>query len=88
MFNKTDKTEIKRFINYFVIPEDKANHLIYGLLIYFLASLLYPSLALLIVIIIALLKEVYDNYGNGTSDWKDFMFTITLPLLIEIIRSY
>lgn len=74
-----------------VIPEDKANHFIYGCLIYSLSSLIFTiPYSLLIVAVIAALKELYDKYVPGsTPDIMDWVWTMLgcLPvLLIQIIK--
>jgi hypothetical protein len=57
-----------------LIPEDKANHFIYGILIYTTLSLIHQPLTGLIVCILAgALKEVYDYPKH---DYKDFIVTV------------
>jgi hypothetical protein len=69
-----------------MIPIDKQYHLIAGFCIYLIAQLfMQPVWALIPVIIIATLKEMYDYLsGNGTPDINDLLYTIygALPLLI------
>ena len=51
-----------------VIPEDKANHFIYGCVIYTLSCLLFTiPFSLLIVAVIAALKEWHDKYVPGST---------------------
>ena len=74
-----------------VIPEDKANHFIYGCVIYTLSCLLFTiPFSLLIVAIIAALKEWHDKYVPGsTPDIMDWVWTMLgrLPVfLIQIIK--
>jgi VanZ family protein len=74
-----------------VIPEDKANHFIYGCVIYTLSCLLFTiPFSLLIVAVIAALKEWHDKYVPGsTPDIMDWIWTMLgcLPvLLIQIIK--
>ena len=74
-----------------VIPEDKANHFIYGCVIYTLSCLLFTiPFSLLIVAIIAALKEWHDKYIPGSKpDIMDWIWTMLgcLPvLLIQIIK--
>lgn len=64
-----------------IIDQDKANHLIYGLLIFMVSMLLLSSvLSFMIVVFIALLKEVIDTYINGYLRKRefllDFLYTI------------
>lgn len=73
-----------------LIPVDKANHFIYGCLIYFIAQIwLVPVYALSVVILIGVLKELYDKIsGKGTPDIMDSIWTIlgAIPLfLIQIM---
>lgn len=71
-----------------MLKQDKANHLIYGLLIF---STIYPIFGLLIASIICSLfafgKEVYDymNKDKHTPDLKDALITIVGGLLAYII---
>ena len=79
-------------MNKFLIPLDKANHFIYGYLIFCFFHIFFSSLiSAIIVLIVAAAKEViWDKYlQRGTPDWKDFIFTIAGPLpviLLEIIK--
>ena len=71
------------------IKEDKANHFIYGLLIYFIITLLFGDLIGMIVCLLsAILKEIYDHYNpNHRFDWWDFIWTVMgglVGLLIHI----
>lgn len=73
----------------FLIPQDKANHFIYGFLVFFLANLFLSGLfSFLAVCVIASLKEiVYDKpTQKGTSDYKDFIWTV-LPSILLLIKS-
>ena len=61
------------------LPQDKANHYIYGALIYILASLLFkPSTCMIIVMNIALIKELIDKRKGTPADFSmnDFLVTI------------
>jgi hypothetical protein len=69
-----------------LIPQDKANHFVYGFAIYFIANLflnLYYSFG--IVFIIALSKELYDQYKYKGFDIKDLFATMIFPT-IEILK--
>ena len=68
------------------LPQDKANHFIYGSLIYALASLVldaYP--AFFIVMSVAFFKEFADTYKD-TADFSvmDFVVTCLGGLLIML----
>jgi len=72
-----------------LIPQDKANHFIYGFFIYILSNLIFINwVSLLIVLIFALGKELYDEYKYGGFDWKDLVVTLiagTILLIKDII---
>lgn len=74
-----------------IIAQDKANHAIYGALIFFaLQFALSPLFALLGVAFIAAAKEVYDFVtDSGTPESLDFLVTIAgaLPLFLLKILS-
>jgi hypothetical protein len=67
-----------------VIPADKANHMIYGSMIYFVCHFFMPPvIALATVAIVAAAKEVYDGYSKtGNAEINDFVATVigALPL--------
>lgn len=71
------------------IPQDKANHFIYGLLICFISSLFFSSIiALSIVIIIGVVKEIYDKISNkGNPELLDLIFTGLGGLIIFLTRE-
>lgn len=71
------------------IPVDKANHFIAGTLIYCASALfLSAGLAMVPVIVIAAIKEIYDAVSKkGTPDVIDYLFTIAgamPPLTINL----
>jgi hypothetical protein len=70
-----------------LLVEDKANHLIYGVFIYILSYIfLYRFYAMIPVIIIGALKEVYDHYSEkNNADIFDFIWTVVGGLLCELI---
>lgn len=57
---------------------DKALHAAAGLLIYWL-------LGILAVFIAAAGKEIIDYRTHGKPDWLDFLATIAIPVIIEVI---
>ena len=66
-----------------LIPQDKANHFIYGFSIYFLSNLfLIDYVSLIIVFLFALGKELYDQYKYKGFDIIDLLATITPALLL------
>ena len=59
-----------------MFDKDKANHFIYGAVIYGLAALLItPIFCLIAVFIIAVAKEFYDFYYGTTFSYGDIMAT-------------
>ena len=74
-----------------MIAEDKKKHLIAGALISLSSFWISPILALLLVVSIGVLKEIYDYYFGGTPDLYDAIYTIVggLPLTIIMeIQNY
>ena len=80
-----------------VIVEDKANHFIYGATIYSLSCILFTLLhiepvlySLIVVAVIAALKELHDKYTPGsTPDFMDWVWTMLgcVPtLLVQFIK--
>ena len=63
------------------IPQDKLLHSFYGTLIYLLISYVDSSIALGVVAIVALSKEIYDEKEYGGFDWKDMVATVAIPTL-------
>jgi hypothetical protein len=74
-----------------IIPGDKANHFIYGLIIFAVCNLVLGALfSSIICIIVAGSKEVYDNYHpNHEASWLDVLWTllgsITAAILIFLL---
>jgi len=66
-----------------LIPQDKANHFIYGIVIYFITNLVFGVfIAVMIGVIAGIGKEVYDElHDNHVSDWKDAAVTMAGVLL-------
>ena len=73
--------------NKIMLPQDKANHLAYGMVLYGVIGLWDTMIALVFVVVVAVGKEVADKLGMGTSDWKDVVATAGVPIGIETIRS-
>jgi hypothetical protein len=59
------------------IPADKANHFIYGIVLFILLVFaLSPLAALVAVTVTGIVKEVYDKVtGTGTPDYLDAVAT-------------
>jgi len=69
-----------------IIPIDKANHFIYGFVIYVVSSLfLTPDKALAIVFLFALGKEIRDEFVYSGFDVKDMLATICPALILFLL---
>ena len=68
-----------------LIPLDKANHIIYGIVIYIICNLLLNNLMSLgIVVLFGLGKEIYDYKSYGKFDTLDLLATIIGALTLTI----
>jgi len=69
--------KLKRLIEFFVIPGDKANHFIYGSIIFLIGNYVYLSsqTGLLLTLFFALGKEMYDAVTHKP-EWKDVLWTM------------
>jgi hypothetical protein len=68
-----------------IIPQDKANHFVYGFVIYFLFNLFlnqYTSFS--IVFLFAISKEIYDEYKYSGFDWRDLVTTLIPAFLLTL----
>ena len=70
------------------IPKDKLLHSFYGVLIYITMSLINLELALWAVVIIAMVKEFYDEYMYGKFDYVDILATIAIPYTLYLKEVY
>ena len=72
-----------------IIPEDKANHFIYGLIITTVILFLYGiASAISVCVLLAVSKEIYDIRGSGFS-WMDLLFTLLgggTTILISLLK--
>lgn len=67
------------------IPKDKLAHSFYGSLIFSLSLFLFSvNIAFVIVNIIAISKEIYDQYDYNGADVIDYLFTIFIPSIITL----
>ena len=59
------------------LREDKANHFIYGVVLFILLAFIRsPEIALAIVVAVGIAKEIYDKYSEtGTPDIWDAVAT-------------
>jgi hypothetical protein len=71
-----------------LIPHDKANHFIYGFVIFILSSLIMSNLiSLCVVIVFALGKEIRDQIVYKGFDYKDLLSTIIAPIILTILNK-
>ena len=64
------------------LPLDKAYHVIAGVVIFATTHWLFSLWSLLVVLIVATLKEAYDKYtSKGTPEIMDIVFTMVGGLL-------
>lgn len=81
------RSTIKYFLTVTInLQRDKANHAFDLLLVYSLIALFSPLIALGVVLLIALAKEVWDYFGNGTPDVWDIVAGITSPIVIFLLQ--
>lgn len=73
----------------YVIPQDKANHIIYGSLIFFIFYLVsgYILLGLAISLIVGLVNEVNDWNKKGEFNWMDIFATVIVPVIVSVILN-
>lgn len=72
-----------------LIPQDKANHAIYGFVIFVLSNIfLNEYYSLVIVCLFAIGKEVYDQYDYGGFDIVDAISTIIPALILTLKQIY
>ena len=72
-----------------LIPHDKANHFIYGFVIFVLSNLVLNEwISLLIVCFFAFRKEIYDEWKYGGFDIYDAVWTIAPALILTLKQIY
>ena len=72
-----------------LIPNDKANHFIYGFVIFVLSNLVLNEwISLAVVCLFAFGKEIYDEYEYGGFDIYDAIWTIAPALILTIKQIY
>ena len=71
-----------------LIPQDKANHFIYGNVICFFFSLFFiPLVTITFIVIISIGKELYDyKTKTGTPELMDVIWTLLGALTILITQ--
>lgn len=74
---------MSKVLNYLAsIPHDKLLHSFYGTLIYLPISYVDSSIALGVLAIVALSKEIWDEKDYGGFDLADIIATMLIPTLI------
>ena len=80
---------MSKVLNYLTnIPHDKLLHSFYGTLMYLPISYVDSFIALGIVAVIALSKEILDEKDYGGFDLSDIIATMLIPTLIYIKDVY
>jgi hypothetical protein len=75
-------------IHKLMLPQDKANHFVYGFIIFILANLILSQwLSFGIVCIFAIGKEIFDQYKYKRGDYLDAVATVS-PAITLIIKNY
>lgn len=71
-----------------IIPIDKANHFIYGFVIFILTNVFILNYyAIIVVFIFAITKEIYDQYIYSGFDWKDMFVTILPAITLTVCEN-
>ena len=70
-----------------LIPLDKANHFVYGFLIFIISQCFLNDLySIGIVFLFALGKEIKDQIVYKGFDYKDILVTITPSIILHYVR--
>jgi hypothetical protein len=70
-----------------IIPIDKANHFIYGFIIYVLSNCFLNDLySIGIVFLFALSKEIKDQIVYKGFDYKDLLATMIPSIILHFLR--
>ena len=87
--------KIREMFHILIIPHDKANHAFYGLLVYSILAVFSSSLALIVVVLLGVGKEIFDEIDYDGGSLEDAMYTITPPavvfgieVIIQAMASY
>lgn len=57
------------------LPQDKANHFLYGVLMFCAIGWYDPLISLFVTVAAGAAKELYDSTGRGRVEFKDFLAT-------------
>jgi len=77
---------MEKLLKFLTIECDKALHAMYGLIVFNIIAIFSYKFALLLIITVAILKELYDkeNKEKHTQDVKDIFATVAFPILLSI----
>lgn len=68
------------------IEHDKLLHSFYGTLLFALMLVVVQVwIAFGVVVVVAIIKEVYDQWKYKGFDWKDIVATILVPLVLVMV---
>lgn len=68
------------------IEHDKLLHSFYGTLLFALMLIVVPVwTAFVVVVVVAIMKEVHDQWKYKGFDWKDIVATIIVPLVFVMV---
>lgn len=68
------------------IEHDKLLHSFYGTLLFALMLVVVQVwIAFGVVVVVAVIKEVYDQWKYKGADWKDAVATVLVPLLLAVV---
>lgn len=68
------------------IEHDKLLHSFYGTLLFALMLVVVQVwIAFGVVVVVAIVKEVYDQWKYKGADWKDVVATVLVPLLLTVV---
>ena len=57
------------------LPQDKANHVLYGLVVFCVFAFASPMIGLVAAVVVGAAKEGYDSTGRGNVEILDFVAT-------------
>ncbi len=70
------------------IPKDKLLHIMWGMVIFAVVwFVLTIHIALGVVIVVAVAKEVYDEVTYGGFDTEDIIATVILPIVVVLLET-
>ena len=68
------------------LPHDKCLHFIIGFFLFVISNCFLSDIhSLIIVFVIALIKEIRDEFTYHGFDWKDVLFTICPAITLVLI---